>query len=148
MATNSMAVSQGVEVRSVPKGAVVLAGRFFFALIFLLSAAGHFSPQEIGYAATQGVPMASLLVPASGILALIGGLSVVLGYRVKTGAWLLVLFLVPVTFTMHKFWAISDPMAAQMQMAQFTKNISMIGGALLLTHFGAGPLSLDSRRGR
>lgn len=125
---------------------VVLAGRFLFSAIFIFAALGHFSQQEIDYAAHAGVPFASLLVPASGLLALAGGLSILLGYRARIGAWLLVLFLVPVTLMMHNFWAVKDPMMAQMQMAMFLKNVSMLGGALLISHFGAGPLSLDARR--
>ena len=69
-----------------------------------------------------------------------------LGYRAKVGAWLIVLFLVPVTLMMHNFWAEKDPMAAQMQMAVFLKNLTMLGGALLISQFGAGALSLDARR--
>jgi putative oxidoreductase len=70
----------------------------------------------------------------------------VLGYRAKIGAWLLVLFLVPVTLMMHNFWAVKDPMMARIQMAMFLKNVTMLGGALLISQFGAGPLSLDARR--
>src|SRR5687768_15032063 len=125
---------------------LVLGGRLLFAAIFLIAPLGHFTPQMIGYAAQQGVPAAGLLVPASGILALAGALSVALGYRARIGAWLIVAFLVPVTITMHNFWAISDPMMYQMQFAMFMKNVSMLGGALLIAHFGAGPLSLDARR--
>jgi uncharacterized membrane protein YphA (DoxX/SURF4 family) len=44
---------------------------------------------------------------------------------------------------MHAFWAVKDPMAAQMQMVMFMKNVSIMGGALLLSYFGSGPLSLD-----
>jgi putative oxidoreductase len=84
----------------------------------------------------------------SGVLALLGGLSVLVGYQAKWGAWLLILFLVPVTLLMHNFWVVKDPMMAQMQMAMFMKNLSMIGGALLITQFGAGPLSLDARSSR
>jgi putative oxidoreductase len=47
---------------------------------------------------------------------------------------------------MHKFWGVSDPMAAQIQMIMFMKNVSMLGGALLISQFGAGPFSLDARR--
>ena len=90
--------------------------------------------------------MASLLVPLSGVLALAGGLSVLLGYKAKLGAWMLIVFLVPVTVTMHAFWAATDPAMAQMQQVHFMKNVAMIGAALLITHFGAGPVSIDSRR--
>jgi putative oxidoreductase len=47
---------------------------------------------------------------------------------------------------MHNFWAVTDPMMRQMQMAMFMKNIAMLGGALLITQFGAGPWSLDNRK--
>src|SRR5580704_9002994 len=148
MATNSMAISQGVEARSFSQGAVVVLGRFLFVLIFLVAGANHFNKQTIGYAASQGVPLASIAVPLSGVLAIAGGLSILLGYRAKLGAWLLVLFLIPVTLMMHKFWTVTDPMMAQIQMVMFMKNVSMLGGALLISHFGAGPFSLDARRSR
>lgn len=125
---------------------VVLAGRALFAAIFLSSGPQHFSRGTIDYAAAQGVPLAGVLVPFSGLLALIGGLSVLLGYRARLGAWLLVAFLVPVTLAMHNFWAIADPAMARMQQVMFMKNLSMLGGALLLTQFGSGPCSLDRLR--
>jgi putative oxidoreductase len=127
---------------------VVPLGRALFAAIFILGALAHFGPQAVAYAAKQGVPAASIAVPLSGILALAGGLMVLLGFRAKLGAWLIVLFLVPVTLMMHRFWATTDPMMASIQQVMFMKNLSMLGGALLLTHFGAGPLSFDARRER
>jgi putative oxidoreductase len=120
-------------------------GRFFFVLIFLMSAPMHFTSQIIAYAAAQGVPMASIAVPLSGVLALAGSLSILLGYRAKIGAWLLVLFLAAVTPLMHNFWTVTDPMMHQMQFIMFLKNVSMLGGALLVTQLGAGPWSLDAR---
>jgi putative oxidoreductase len=47
---------------------------------------------------------------------------------------------------MHKFWGITDPMMQQMQMVMFMKNLTMLGGALLITQFGSGPWSLDARK--
>jgi len=148
MATNSMAISHGVEARSISQGAVVVLGRFLFVLIFLMAAPNHFAKQTIAFAASQGVPLASIAVPLSGVLAIAGGLSILLGYRAKLGAWLLVLFLVPVTLMLHKFWTVQDPMMAQMQMILFMKNVAMLGAALLISQFGAGPFSLDARRSR
>ena len=146
MATNSIAISKDVDAIGFWQGAVVVLGRFFFALIFLLAGANHFNRQTIGYAASQGVPLASIAVPLSGVLAIAGGLSILLGYRAKLGAWLIVLFLIPLTLMMHKFWTVTDPIMAQIQMILFMKNVSMVGGALLISHFGAGPFSLDARR--
>ncbi|HEU4718387.1 MAG TPA: DoxX family protein [Bacteroidia bacterium] len=125
--------------------AIVLTGRILFSLIFLLSVMGHFSQPSIAYAASAGVPAASFLVPLSGVIAAAGALSIILGYKAKWGAWLIVLFLIPVTFMMHAFWKATDPVAQQMQMVMFMKNIALLGAALLITYFGSGPLSLDSR---
>ena len=123
----------------------VLAGRILFSLLFIMAGFGHFSSQEIAFAAAQGVPLASVAVPLSGILAVVGGLSIALGYKARWGAALIVLFLVPVTFTMHNFWAVKDPLVAQDQMAHFMKNVSLLGSALFIFYFGSGPLSLDAR---
>jgi putative oxidoreductase len=124
---------------------LVLAGRILYALIFIMAGPGHFSANSIAYAASKGVPLASIAVPLSGIMAFAGGLSIALGYRAKWGGWLIVLFLVPVTIMMHNFWAMTDPAMAQLQQVMFMKNLSMLGAALLIAHFGSGPLSLDSR---
>jgi putative oxidoreductase len=148
MAAGSTTVSQRTGARSVPVGAIVILGRLFFVLIFLMAAPNNFSKQGIAYAASQGAPLASLGVPLMGIISLVGGLSILLGYRAKVGAWLIIAFLLIVTPIMHKFWGVADPMMAQVQMINFLKNFSMLGGALLITQFGAGPLSLDARRAR
>ena len=145
MATGSP-ISHSFKAKSVPQPAVVLLGRFLYVLIFLMAAPTHFSKQTIAYAVAQGVPLASVAVPLSGIIALAGGLSILLGYRAKIGAWLIVLFLVPITPMMHKFWTVHDPAMAQIQMVMFMKNLAILGGALLITQFGSGPVSLDSRR--
>ena len=123
-----------------------LIGRILFALLFVMAGFGHFSSQEIAFAASHGVPMASILVPLAGILAMAGGLSIAFGYKARWGAALIILFLIPVTFTMHNFWATTDPAAAQNQMAHFMKNMSLIGSALVIFYFGAGPLSVDARK--
>jgi putative oxidoreductase len=125
---------------------LVLIGRIFYSAIFITAAPGHFQEGTIGYAAAHGVPMAHLLVPLSGIMALLGGLSVMLGFKARYGAWLLVLFLVPVTLTMHNYWAIADPVMRGTQHIMFMKNLSMLGAALMITHLGSGPLSVDKGR--
>jgi putative oxidoreductase len=120
-----------------------LAGRQLFSIIFILGSAGHFRPSSLAYAAQHGVPLPGLLVPLSGVIALVGGLSVLLGYQTRLGAWLLVLFLVPVTLMMHNFWAMPDARTFGIERAMFLRNVTMLGGALLICYFGGGPLSLD-----
>jgi putative oxidoreductase len=127
---------------------LVPVARCLLAAVFLLSAPGHFKAQTIAYVAQQGVPFAQVLVPLSGLMALAGGISVLLGWRARVGAWLLVAFLVAVTPTMHAFWAVADPMMRMTQLTSFMKNIGMLGGLLLIAYWGAGPVSLDERAGR
>ena len=149
MSASSSAIYTRSEASSISlegAGPVALLGRLLFALIFLMSAPMHFTGQTIAYAASQGVPLASIAVPLSGVIALAGGVSILLGYRAKFGAWLQVLFLAAVTPMLHRFWAVSDPMMHQMQFVMFLKNLSMMGGALFISQSGAGPWSLDARR--
>jgi len=149
MSANASTISTRPQTTSISlegAGPIALLGRFLFALIFLMSAPMHFSSQITAYAAAQGVPLASIAVPLSGVIALAGGLSILLGYRVKIGAWLIVLFLAAVTPMMHNFWTVADPMMHQMQFIMFMKNLSMLGGALFISQVGAGPWSLDARR--
>ncbi len=124
---------------------VLLIGRILFSLIFIFKGLGHFSPTMIHHAEMMGVPMAVLLVPVAGILSLLGGLSILLGYKAKIGAWLLVIFLVPAALFMHQYWNTTEPAMTMMQHYCFWKNVSMIGAALMISYFGSGPLSLDRR---
>ena len=140
--TRSQSMTQGVPIMAL----VVLLGRLFFALIFLIAGPDHFSSRTIAYAASRGVPLASIAVPSSGVIALLGGLSILLGYRTRIGAWLIALFLIGVTPTMCNFWKVPDPMMHEMQKIMFMKNLAMLGGALLISQFGPGPWSLDSRK--
>ena len=121
----------------------VVTGRLLFSIVFILASAGHFSEGTIESAVGHGVPLARLLVPFSGVIALMGGLSILVGYQARVGAALLVVFLVPVTFFMHNFWA-APPALFGIEKVMFMKNLTMLGGALLISYFGAGPVSLDA----
>ena len=124
---------------------LVVVGRILFSLIFLVAGAGHFSAGTIAFAQSKGVPFAPISVPLSGIIAVVGAVSIIIGYKAKWGAWLIVLFLIPVTLMLHDFWNVTDPMQSQLQMSMFMKNTSLLGAALLINYFGSGPLSVDSR---
>jgi len=121
-----------------------LAGRILFASIFIAAAPRHFTHEGIAHAAELGIPLANLLVPASGLLAIAGALSVATGFHAKYGAVALILFLVPVTLGMHQFWHSHDAAQRHIQFAMFAKNISMLGAAMCLAYSGAGPIT---RRG-
>ena len=118
-------------------------GRILLSAIFIMYGIPHFSSQTIGYAAQHGVPAAGALVPLSGVLAIVGGFSILFGYYAKTGAWLLIIFLLVVTPVMHNFWTVTEPGARALQQSMFMKNLAMMGGAILVAYFGAGPWSVD-----
>jgi putative oxidoreductase len=143
--TLSPTVSHERQARTDSARYLVPLGRLLLSLIFLQTILGHFSRATFGYAAQQGVPMPEILVPLSGIIAIVGGLSVTFGYRTRVGAALLIAFLIPVTLFMHQFWNVPDAMTAQLQRVMFLKNVSILGGLLLLAYFGAGPISVDER---
>jgi putative oxidoreductase len=118
---------------------IVLIGRILFAALFLGSAFGHFTQTEAmsGFAKARGVPFARLGVIVGGVLLLFGGLSILLGVWPDLGALALVVFLVPTAVLMHGFWKESDPMARQMEMVQFQKDLALAGAALMLFAFFA-----------
>ena len=141
---SSSAIEPGASTTSV--ALFSLLGRILITAVFFVSVPAHFGPADLGYAVAAGVPLAKFVVPATGLLALIGSISVLLGYKAKLGAWLLVLFLVPVTLTMHQFWGAKSAMMAQLQMGMFIRNLAIVGGALMISQFGPGPWSLDALR--
>ena len=124
---------------------IVPFGRVLLSLIFIVAGFTHFTGATISYAANSGVPFADVLVPVSGVMAIVGGISVALGVKARMGALLLILFLIPVTFMMHNFWAISDPDMAQQQMTHFMKNIAIFGGLFFVAYYGAGAYSWDRK---
>lgn len=111
-----------------------LLGRILFGGYFLMSGFNHFAHVAMlsGYAQSKGVPAPKLAVIVTGLLLLLGGLSVLFGLYPTIGALALLLFLLPVTFMMHAYWKVQDP---QMQMGErmnFMKNLALVGAALLL----------------
>jgi putative oxidoreductase len=151
MATHTLIAPRHVETDELPvHGAkalryVVPVGRVLFSLPFIASGLGHIMGRGVQQAAEHGIPAASAAVPIAGVLALVGGLSIFLGWKARIGALLLMLFLVPVTLTLHRFWGLDDAQAAMMQYAHFLKNVSIFGGTLVFAYFGAGPISFDAR---
>jgi len=111
-----------------------LVGRILFGGFFLLNAYRHFTGVSAmaPYAASKGVPAPRMAILGSGLLLALGGLSILLGVKPKWGVLFLALFLVPVTFTMHNFWADQDQQARQSNEIQFQKNLALLGACLML----------------
>lgn len=115
--------------------AVFLIGRILFSLIFIASGVmGHLvqGKQTAEYARSVGAPPPEVTVPLTGVMILLGGLSVLLGLWADVGAILLIVFLLLAAFMMHAFWKEQDPQMEQVQMAQFMKNIALAGAALII----------------
>jgi putative oxidoreductase len=109
-------------------------GRILFALIFINSGFAHFAQREAmtGYAQFKKVPAAKLAVPLTGLMILVGGLSVVLGFWADLGALLLAAFLIVSAFMMHNFWTMDDATQKMNETVAFFKNLSMAGAALII----------------
>jgi len=123
---------------------IILIGRILLSLIFLISAAGKLFnfTGTAGMMSAKGFPVASLFLIGALAFELLGGLSVLTGYKARLGAAALIIFLIPVTLIFHNFWAYQG-MEQQMQAAMFLKNLAIAGGLALVIAFGSGPLSVD-----
>jgi len=112
---------------------IVLIARILFAAIFIASGIGHLAQSEAmaGYAKSVGVPAAKLSVIVSGVLMVVGSLSVILGVWGDLGSLMILVAVAPIAFLMHRFWT-ADGEARMNEQIQFNKTISLAGGALAL----------------
>ena len=78
------------------------------------------------------MPAPKLAVAGTGLLLLLGGLSVVLGAWPQWGLWLIVVFLAGVTPQIHNFWTVGDGMQRMGELTHFMKNVALLGAALAL----------------
>ena len=108
-----------------------LLGRILYGGFFILAGINHFrnSTMMAGYAASKGIPAARVAVLGSGVLIVLGGLSIALGLRPTWGIIALTVFLVPTSLTMHNFWADTDPSARLNNLINFQKNNALLGAA-------------------
>lgn len=131
-------------------GLVAVIGRACLGAIFLMSAVGNKVPNFSQVAEMMGgvgIPQPKVMLAGAIVFLIAGSVSIILGYKGRIGAALLLVFLVLATYFFHAFWSLSDPQAQQDQMIQFMKNLALIGAMLLIIANGTGPWSLDNRRG-
>jgi uncharacterized membrane protein YphA (DoxX/SURF4 family) len=123
----------------VPSPAIAVAGRVMFTLIFFVSGVTHFAVLN-DYVALMpaAIPFRPFWVIISGVVELIGAGLIVSNRYPRLGAWLIVLFLVPVTITVHgvAMVAAPDPQMRQIQLSFLLKGVAMTGAALLMTQLG------------
>ncbi len=123
-----------------------LVGRVLLAAIFLMSGIGKIGgfAGTAGYMASKGIPMTDVLLAITIVIEIGAALMLILGYQARLGATALLLWMIPVTFIFHNFWA----MPADQQMIQqimFMKNLGLMGGMLYIMAFGSGPMSLAKK---
>src|SRR5690349_15008993 len=113
--------------------AAFLVGLIITGLYYLFSAWGHFARLSAmtSYAAARGVPAPAAAVVIAGLLLAIAGVTLLLGVFPRVGVAALVLFFVPVTLTMHAFWADADPAMRMNDLVHFSKNVGLLGSSLM-----------------
>lgn len=119
--------------------AIGLAGRVMFTLIFFASGITHFT--DIGSYVDlmhPAIPWRTFWVLVSGVVELAGAAMILTDRRPRLGAWLIVLFLVPVTITVHGVLMVTAPdeTMRRIQLSFFLKGVTMTGAALIFTQLG------------
>jgi putative oxidoreductase len=117
----------------------LLAGRLLLAYLFIVSGYGKIAgfAGAAKYMAAKGMAMVEPLLVATIVIELVGGLMIAVGFKARWAAWVIFLFLIPVSVIFHPAWA--DPAQA----IAFNKNLAIMGGMLYLALIGPGRLSLD-----
>jgi len=112
----------------------LIVGRVLFALLFISSGVNHFTKNSAmtAYAQYKKIPMAKIAVYVSGLMILLGGIYIALGFYADLGALLIAIFLIPTAFLMHAFWKESDATAKSNEMIAFFKDLSLAGAALII----------------
>lgn len=127
----------------VAQNTAAVTGRILLGLLFVVSGFGKITgfAGTTAFMASKGMPMADALLVGAIIVELLGGLMLVAGFKTRWAALAIAAFLVPATLIFH------NPLGAegQAQMTQFLKNLSILGGMLVVAAFGPGAWSVDRR---
>jgi putative oxidoreductase len=123
----------------------LLVARLGIGVIFLVSGLGKLASWSgtVAYAASKGVP--EILLLGATALEILGAVSLLAGWKTRSGAIALIVFLVPVTLVFHNFWAYPGA-EMQPQLVNFLKNVAIGGGLMAILGVGPGALSVDARR--
>ena len=130
------------------QGFLSLLARLMITAIFLSSAVMNKIPQFNAVAemmAGKGVPQPKILLGGAIAFLILGSLSLILGFRARLGAFLLLVFLAAATYYFHAFWKL--PAEEQMpEQIAFMKNLALMGTMVFFMANGAGPWSIDAAR--
>jgi putative oxidoreductase len=122
----------------------VLLGRILLAGTFVISGFGKITGFEgtAAYIAGKGLPLPQVLTVIAILIEFGGGLAILLGWMTRWAALAMVVFLIVITPVFHGFWA-ALPDQVMEQQINFMKNMSILGGMLLLFACGPGRYSVD-----
>ena len=117
-----------------------LSGRILLMALFLISGVGKITAYAAtaGYMAAAGVPGA--LLPLVIVVEIFGALAIILGWRTRLVALLMLAYTLATAMLFHTNFA------DQIETVMFLKNLSIAGALLMLAVNGPGPLSLDARK--
>jgi putative oxidoreductase len=122
-----------------------LVGRILISAIFIFEATDSimFADKTKMTMAEYGITWRPDLLLYTSIVALvIGAIMLLIGYRIRFGVWLLLLYWLPVTFIVYSFW--NDPVEVQrLHAILFMKNIAIAGGLLMIAAHGGGKYSIQ-----
>ncbi len=128
-------------------------GRFFLSFIFLYEAydsIAFYGKTKLRMEEFGLLWQTDLLLIFSVILMVIGGVFLLLGYRVSLASILLLIYWIPLTFILYSFWFEPDVETRREEAVMFMRNIAIAGGLLLVIVNGSGRFSLkrliDRRR--
>ena len=127
---------------------LLAVGRVALVAIFVWSAYGKLTglPGFTNMLASKGVPQAALVAPLAALVEIAGAVMVIIGFKTRYAAAALMVFTAVALYIAHDFWNLSGP-ARNAQMIQAWKNLSIIGGLLVLAGIGPGRFSVDERHG-
>jgi putative oxidoreductase len=133
--------------RPVDSGIIFIA-RIALAVLFLWSGVMKLLGYAgfVGYLHSKGVPFVQVAAPIATAVEALGGLLLIVGFKVRTLAILMAVYTVAAAVLGHDFWNVVDPALQQNTVIHFWKNIGIAGGFLLLFVTGAGRLSVDGAR--
>jgi len=112
-------------------------GRILLAAIFLWSGADKVMNYAgtLAYMKRAGLPYPEVLLFASAIVEIGCGAALVIGWKTRAAAAILVLWLIAATAMFH------NPAAGVDAMIHFMKNLAIMGGMMMLFAFGPGAWS-------
>jgi putative oxidoreductase len=128
------------------KDGVLLVARVLLMLLFVIFGWSKITGFQgtVAYMAHVGAPLPPLAAGIAVVMELFVGIAIVLGFYTRPLAALLALYTLGTALIGHPFWDMSG-MERLMNMINFYKNISIIGGLLVLCVAGPGKYSLDRR---